>query len=416
RGILEAIGQAVDEEHLGEIVLQRMDEVIPVERIILMAAESGSDRMHVLGQRGGENVKPLDAYVCRCSEIRAGIPSGNERAFEPGVDYTLISPELAGRMNIVAVFPMIDENQRVHGCLAVGGKKSAVRFRAEDVDLLMQVAAETELALQRIRLQRRLLLEQAAAQRLTELNQMKSDFVSYVSHELRTPLTSIKMFSEILRSPRLRLGRTARDYVRVIEGESDRLSRMVTTVLDSARIEQGVKEYRLAPGDLRRHVAAALETMAFQLKQNQFKVRLIQPRTPLAVLADGDAVVQAVVNLVSNAIKYAGQHKRLTVVLERRDGSARCCVRDRGRGIPPEVIPHLFERFYRAPNVRRDVQGVGLGLPLVKHIMEAHSGRVEVTSDVGEGSTFTLIFPLLGEHGSINSSKGKTRREYNSRD
>ncbi|HXX65144.1 MAG TPA: ATP-binding protein [Bacteroidota bacterium] len=415
RSILEAIGQAIDEQQLGEIVIQRMDEVIPVERIILMAAESGTDRMHVLGQRGGENLTHADASACGCGEIQAGIPSATERAFEAGVDFTPISSELAGRMNVVAVFPMVDENQRVHGCLALGGKKSAVRFRTEDVDLLMQVAAETELALQRIRLQRRLLLEQAAALRLTELNQMKSDFVSYVSHELRTPLTSIKMFSEILRSPRLRLGRTARDYIRVIEGESDRLGRMVTTVLDSAKIEQGVKEYRLAPVDLRRHVAAALETMAFQLKQNQFAVRLIQPRVPLPVLADGDAVVQAVVNLVANTIKYAGQRKRLTVVLESREGSARCSVRDRGRGIPPEVIPHLFERFYRAPDVRRDVQGVGLGLPLVKHIMDAHNGTVEVTSEVGEGSTFTLLFPLIGEQRSVNSSKGRTHYEYNSR-
>lgn len=415
RSILEAIGQAVDESQLGEIVIQRMDEVIPVERIMLFAAEPGTEIMRVIGQRGGELFAAIDETPGLWADVRAGVPAGTDRAFEPGVDFTPISADLATRMKIVAVFPMVDENQKVHGCIALGGKRSAVRFRAEDVYLLSQVAAETELALQRIRLQRRLLLEQSAAQRLKELNQMKSDFVSYVSHELRTPLTSIKMFSEILRSPRLRLGRTAREYVRVIEGESDRLGRMVTTVLDSARIEQGVKEYRLAPVDLREHIACALDTMGFQLKQNQFRVRLVQPRTPLVILADADAIVQAVVNLVANSMKYSVGRRHLTVVLERRNNAVTCSVQDQGLGIPPEVIPHLFERFYRAPDVRRDVQGVGLGLPLVKHIMDAHGGTVEVASEVGKGSRFTLVFPALQQSGSVNSPKGRSHYEHNSR-
>jgi two-component system phosphate regulon sensor histidine kinase PhoR len=305
---------------------------------------------------------------------------------------------------------MADENQKVHGCIAVGAKRSAARFTAEDVDLLMQVAAESGLALQRIRLQSQLLLERVAGRRLEELNRMKSDFVSYVSHELRTPLTSIKMFTEILRSRRLRLGRTAREYVGVIEGESERLSRMVTTILDSARIEQGVKEYRLARGDLREHVRCALDAMAFQLKQHGFALRVVQPRRPLMVMADRDAVVQAIVNLVANAIKYSGAKKVLTVKLARRDGAATCSVRDLGRGIPTDAIPHLFERFYRAPEVRRDIQGVGLGLPLVKHIMGAHRGRVEVESVVGKGTVFSLVFPASPEPESAKRPEKRNNR------
>jgi two-component system phosphate regulon sensor histidine kinase PhoR len=310
---------------------------------------------------------------------------------------------------------MADENQRVLGCIALGPKRSAARFTAEDVDLLMQVAAESALALQRIRLQCQLLLERVAARRLEELNQMKSDFVSYVSHELRTPLTSIKMFTEMLCSRRLRLGRTAREYVGVIEGESDRLSRMVTTILDSAQIEQGIKEYRLAPGDLREHVRCALETMAFQLKQNGFAVRLIQPRRSLTVLADRDAVVQAVVNLVANAIKYSAGQKRLTVTIARRDRQVICSVRDRGRGIPTDAFPHLFEKFYRVPEVRREIQGVGLGLPLVNHIMAAHRGTVEVASVVGTGSIFTLVFPAFSGPGWPTDQREGNTYEHNPR-
>ena len=393
RSVLQAIESAVDESHLAEIVVRRMDEVIPVERIALITAESGDSGVRMLAERGWERALSPEDNPCRCTEAHTALPAAADRFLEPGVPHADLPGHLGSRLNIVAVFPLADENQKILGCIAIGPKRSAARFTAEDVDLLMQVAAESGLALQRIRLQRQLLLEQIAARRLEELNRMKSDFVSYVSHELRTPLTSIKMFTEILNSRRLRLGRTAREYVRVIEGESDRLGRMVTTILDSARIDQGEKEYRLVPGDLRDYVRTSLDAMAFQLKQNKFEVRLIQPRAPLRVMADPDAIVQALVNLIANAIKYSFAKKRLTVTLARREGAVTCSVRDLGRGIPREAVPHLFEKFYRAPEIRTAVHGVGLGLPLVKHIMGAHRGTVEVDTAVGKGSTFTLVFP-----------------------
>lgn len=393
RSVLEAIKSAVDESHLAEIVVRRMDEVIPVERIALITAGSGGSGMTILAERGWETPLSAEDSPCRRAEAHAGLPVAAGRYLEPGVPHVPLPDHPGDRLKIVAVFPLSDENHRILGCIALGPKRSAARFTAEDVDLLMQVAAESGLALQRIRLQRQLLLEQIAARRLEELNRMKSDFVSYVSHELRTPLTSIKMFTEMLNSRRLHLGRTAREYVGVIEGESDRLSRMVTTILDSARIEQGGKEYRPVPGDLRDHVRTALDAMAFQLRQNKFDVRLIQPGKPLRVTADPDAVVQALVNLIANAIKYSAGKKRLTVTVARREGAVTCSVRDRGRGIPPEAVPHLFERFYRVPEIRTAVQGIGLGLPLVSHIMAAHRGSVEVDTAVGKGSTFTLVFP-----------------------
>ncbi|HMK38449.1 MAG TPA: ATP-binding protein, partial [Bacteroidota bacterium] len=407
RSILEAIEAALDESHLGEIVVRRMDDAIPVERIALIAAEPGGEGMHVLGASGWDGPSSIGENPCRCGEAHANMPGAVERSFESGVPHTVIPEDLGRRLKIVAVFPMADQDQKVLGCIAIGPKRSAVRFTAEDVDLLMQVAAESALALQRIRLQSQLLLERVAARRLEELNQMKSDFVSYVSHELRTPLTSIKMFAEMLRAPRLHLGRTAREFVGVIEGESERLGRMVTTILDSARIEQGVKEYRMAPADLRDHVRAGLDAMAYQLKQNGFTLRVIQPRRPLRVMADPDAVVQAVVNLVANAIKYSGAVKRVTVKLGRRDGAVVCSITDRGRGIPPEALPHLFERFYRVPEVRREVEGVGLGLPLVHHIMGAHRGTVEVKSAVGKGTTFTLVFPAARGPDPANRQEGR---------
>ncbi len=393
RSILEAVASAVDERQLGEVVVGRTDEVIPVERIALVVADPGSDTLDVLAGRGWERGALRRAKLPLHSGGGVRGPFAADRTFEPGIAHRTIPAELAGDPGIAAVFPLTDENQNVLGCIALGPKRSSARFTAEDADLLMEIAAESALALGRIRLQRQLLLEQVTSRRLEELNQMKSNFVSYVSHELRTPLTSIKMFAEILQSGRVRLGRKAREYIGVIEGESDRLGRMVTTILDSARIEQGVKEYRPVRGDLREIVRKALGAMCYQLKQHGFVVRFTEPRKPLHILADPDAVVQAVVNIIANAIKYSPGRRYLAVTLTRRRDAAACSIRDRGRGIPPAALPHLFERFYRVPDVRRDIQGVGLGLPLVHHIMEAHRGSVEVESTVGKGTTFTLVFP-----------------------
>jgi len=389
--MLDGIGRAEDERAVGEAILRSIDDSIPVERIIVETRDEPGSRS-TLASRGFAAGAERLPVPWEGLESEPSLPRAVAEAVEPGVPVRALRPGEAGA-GVAALFPMTDPDGRARGLIAVGPKKSGARFSAEDMDLMMELSAETRLALGRISLQRRLLLEQAAARRLEELNRLKSDFVSYVSHELRTPLTSIKMFAEILRSRPLRLGRTARGYVRVIEGESERLGRMVTTILDSARIESGVQEYRPVPGDLRQHVRKALGAMEYQLAQHKFRWSLREPRRALEVRADPDAVIQAVVNLVTNAIKYSGERRVLAVNVARRGTGCICAVRDRGIGIEKDLLPHIFERFFRAPGARRTAGGVGLGLPLVRHIMSVHGGTVEVESSPGQGSTFTLVFP-----------------------
>ncbi|HTO93013.1 MAG TPA: ATP-binding protein [Bacteroidota bacterium] len=400
--MLESIGRAEDERGVGEAILRSIDDIIPVERITVHARDEEGVRS-VLASRGFEPGRQSDPLPWERLEGTPSLPLAVTGAVEPGVS---IRPLATGEAapGVAAAFPMTDPGGRARGCIAVGPRKSGARFSAEDMDLMMELSAETGLALGRISFQRRLLLEQAAARRLEELNRLKSDFVSYVSHELRTPLTSIKMFAEILRSRPLRLGRTARGYIRVIEGESERLGRMVTTILDSARIESGVQEYRLVPGDLREHVRKALAAMEYQLTQHRFRWSLREPRRALRVNADPDAVVQAVVNLVANAIKYSGERRVLTVTLARRRALCVCAVRDRGVGIEKDLLPRIFERFYRAPAARRGAGGVGLGLPMVRHIMSVHGGSVEVESLPRRGSTFTLLFPAASPPGGTSTT------------
>jgi len=392
RRFLADIEHAVDERHLGVLLVRRTGEVIPVERMGIFTLTG--NRLHLLAQEGFARLEgrgiPFSWQHLRTS---LGHPVALEGAVETGVETGRADGGVFRRWGMALVFPILGEKDSALGFIVLGPKKSGLRFSAEDVDLMAQVADESGLALERIVLQRRFLLEQAETRRLDELNRMKSDFVSYVSHELRTPLTSIKMFTEMMLSPAMRLGKKAHEYMRIIEGEADRLGRMVSTILDSARIEQGVEEYHFTSTDLALVVRKALSAMSFQLEQRKFRVttRLLRGRVP--VLADADAVSQAVVNIVANSIKYSTDKKSLTVRLLRAGETLRLSVTDRGPGIPAESLPHLFERFYRDPTVKRKIQGVGLGLPLVRHIMDAHGGHVEVESTVGKGSTFTLVFP-----------------------
>ncbi len=290
--------------------------------------------------------------------------------------------------------PMKTESNEVLGMVALRPYSANKQYDENEIDFVLTLCAQSAEILERLLLQERIILERGEKKHYEELSNLKSDFVSTVSHELRAPLTSIKMFSELLRrrvSPR---DTKANEYFRIIDGESDRLNRMVTNILDTARIEKGGKEYVLEDVDLCALVRHALGAMKYQLKKHRFNVELRLTKGKQLIHADADAVAQAIINLVSNAIKYSTGEKFIAVAVLKRNGFVLCRVDDHGDGISQEALPHLFEKFYREPSHSGAVQGVGLGLSLVRHIMDEQGGRVEVRSIPGKGSSFTLFFPI----------------------
>ena len=395
RRFLEEIKRCLDVQELPDLIVRRTDELIPVERIGFFTLQEPGHRVRLLAHR---NYDMLQTHRVRFEveklKTRLQLPIGLDEKIEPGVPYESADPKVFRRWGMALGFTMASENSEFLGFLVLGEKKSGQRFSVEDVDLLNTVTTHAGLAIERITLQFKLTLEHAEAQRLEELNRLKSDFVSYVSHELRTPLTSIKMFAELLKTGTRKLDKKAQEYVRIIEGESDRLNRMINNILDSARIDRGVKEFIFIDVDLRKITGDVLKSMRYQLEKHRFRVEFKTSKRPLPIHADPDAVAQALINLVSNAIKYSTKKKYLKIALSRNSEWTFCRVVDRGSGISEEVLPHLFEKFYRDPSHSLRVQGVGLGLPLVKHIMEVHGGKVEVESEIGKGSSFTLCFPL----------------------
>lgn len=314
---------------------------------------------------------------------------------ETGIPHEAADQRSFDAWGIAIVFPFHAKGGELLGAMALGPKKSGARFSSEDVDLLASVTSQAGLEAERIALQQEILRKEAEAMRQKELNELKSEFVSYVSHEFRTPLTSIKMFAELLANHGRVRGEKSREFLHVIEGEADRLDRMVTTILDSAKIEKGVKLYRFVELDLADVVRDMLQTMEYQLKKENFTVQtngLASSRRYL-VRADRDATLEALINLLSNAIKYSEKKKWIKVALSIDGSWVRCSILDRGRGIPAEVLPRVFEKYYRVPTGSFEIEGVGLGLSLVRSIMEAHGGRIEAASTPGGGSAFHLLFP-----------------------
>jgi signal transduction histidine kinase len=236
--------------------------------------------------------------------------------------------------------------------------------------------------------------------RETEIAQLKSDFVANVSHDLKTPLSVIRMFGETLEMGRVPEEGRRQEYYRVITRESERLSRLIDNVLDFSRIEGGRQRYELTPTAVEPLVRETVDAFAYPLEQQGFEVDVrVAPDLPDVPL-DAEAVGQALTNLIDNAIKYSAD-RRAIAVEARRDGDwLVLAVADRGIGIPPAEQRRIFEKFYRVG--RSETQGrrgSGVGLALVRHVVEAHGGTVGVESAPGEGSRFTLRLPLAGRPG-----------------
>ncbi len=226
-------------------------------------------------------------------------------------------------------------------------------------------------------------------------SQMKSDFIANVSHELKTPLSLIRMFGELLATGKHKGDAMAREYGGIITRESERLTHLIDNVLDFARLERGKASYSFAEGRLEEVVERALDVFQHRLEKEKLRLRTeIEPDLP-PVRMDEDAMTLVLLNLVDNAVKYAGDGGEVSVRLRRAPGAVALAIADHGSGIAPEEQRRIFERFYRATSARaRNVRGSGIGLALVKHIAEAHGGRVEVDSTPGRGSTFTVYIPV----------------------
>jgi two-component system phosphate regulon sensor histidine kinase PhoR len=231
--------------------------------------------------------------------------------------------------------------------------------------------------------------------REVELAQMKSDFVSNVSHEIKTPLSLIRMFGETLQLKRVRSEVKKQEYYNTIVQETERLTRLINNILNFSRMEAGKKEYRFATIDLNEIVRDVLKNYKSHLEHMGFTVsRKIDGRL-LLINADREAVAEALLNIIDNSVKYSREHKDIRISTGQDGGTAFVEIADHGIGIDAHLQKKVFEKFYRVSSgLVHSTKGTGLGLALVKHIVDAHAGTITLKSGVGKGSAFRLLFPI----------------------
>jgi signal transduction histidine kinase len=250
-----------------------------------------------------------------------------------------------------------------------------------------------------------LVAARSAFYRQLRLSEMKSNFVSSVSHELRAPIASVRLLAENLERGKIPEAARQNEYFRFIVQECRRLSSLIENVLDFSRIEQGRKQYEFEPTNftaLARTTVKLMEPYAAEKGVKLGTSGLEPPASNIELNVDGRALQQALVNLIDNAIKHSPKDESVTVGVERKNGPVRAIhlfVSDHGPGIPAAEHEKIFERFYRCGSeLRRQTQGVGIGLSVVRHIVAAHGGRVVVRSAVGQGSRFTIELPERSAH------------------
>lgn len=231
--------------------------------------------------------------------------------------------------------------------------------------------------------------------KLQELDDMKAEFLAHISHELRTPLASIREGTQLLLDeipgP---LSRQQRETLQIMTDSSQRLIRLISMLLDLSKMEAGMMEYRIAPTDLMRVAEGSVKKIRLLAEAKHIQILTENQWGSLRLSLDAARIEQVLDNLLSNAIKFSpeGSAVKLRMESDAQAGIVRISVSDTGPGIPPEDLPHIFERFYQGRvQAGTMLAGSGLGLALAKKVVEAHAGRIWAESELGKGTTVHVI-------------------------
>jgi len=228
-----------------------------------------------------------------------------------------------------------------------------------------------------------------------EILQIKSDFVSSVSHEFKTPITSIKALTERLLEGTVKDQKRLREYYSVISRDAENLSRLVGNILDFSKIEEGKKEYDFEEADFKEWLEQTISDFSGTTQRGKiiFQSGIIDHSIPVKI--DKASMKLAIDNLLDNAVKFSSENSEVNVILERQDKNLLVKIKDSGIGIPVDEQKKIFEKFYRGKDsAAYSATGTGLGLTIVKQVVEAHGGEIRVESEPGKGSRFFVILPM----------------------
>jgi len=387
-----AIGRSTYDEMLREL-LARISEELSVDEASVLLLDEGTSELVMVATHGPPDMRELSLRV----PVGAGVAGTVAATGEPLVledisTVKVVSPRLAAQMSSTAAVPVRNEG-RVVGVLRVSTRERR-SFAPEQVRLLEIVADRMAGALARTRLFE---MERRAREDAERARVARDEVLSIVSHDLRNPVSTVAMSVALLRDPELSLSDVERRVqLDIIARSTERMNRLIRDLLDVARIEQG----RLTI-DCRCHDPAALVEEACDAfraaahdKALTFLCR-VDGELP-RVYVDRDRIVQLLSNYLNNAVKFTSSGGRIEVSAHAEpDGAVRISVTDTGPGIAADDLPHVFTRFWQSKRTAH--LGTGLGLAIAKGIAAAHRGSVDVHSEVGRGSTFSVVLPFSSE-------------------
>ncbi|UCF43059.1 MAG: response regulator [Planctomycetota bacterium] len=248
-----------------------------------------------------------------------------------------------------------------------------------------------------------------AEQERKEQERLKSEFVASVSHEIRTPLSIFKnIVSNALAGVKGHLNPKLRESLEMANGTIDRLARIINEFLDISKIEAGKMRFRLAKFDIRSAISETVRVLSLLANEKDIELKTFLPDRELVVNADRDRIEQTLINLISNAIKFAPDGGHIFVRAKWLDATVAVEIEDDGRGIEAGDIDKIFDRFVQIEKqIGPGEQGTGLGLSIAKELVEMHGGRIEVESELGRGTTFTVLLPLVPQESYLAAFLGR---------
>jgi signal transduction histidine kinase len=389
-------------EELIDLLMDKINAAIPVNRVIFYLKDPLQKRFEAVGFRGiskGEGLRlDLDCggELVGLAETKK-VPLAKKYRAEPEDVEELPAGSCLETLGLDLLIA-IRLQDRLTGFLGMGEKMSKDKYYREDFQLLTPMAEQSVATLERLRLQEAMILEKAEKSKLEELNRLKSEFLSHVSHELRAPLASIRWTVEnLLDGIPEKPSEKTRTVLKRMDECGGHLEGMIEDLLDVTRIEAGRIDLKLEALDVRENVGKAVEIVKPLADRKAIRLESDVPKG-LKILADRDAVEHILVNLLDNAVKYSPEKSTVRIeacpVYGTGPGRIQISVSDRGIGIPKEKHKDIFGRFERVKTdkVERE-KGLGLGLHIVKKLVELQGGKIWVESKPGRGSMFRFDLP-----------------------
>ncbi len=390
---LSSVKNYNDIRSLENLLVEEIDNIIPVERIGFFEGSKNEKSIKMTAENNLSGIIKRSIYVNpqkieNISSVISACPDKIERE----VDASFSTADILKRYGLCLLIPVISGRFNFYGFLALGKKRSDLRFSVEDIELLKSISIAAASTIERIKLQEQLIKERLAAEKLEELNKQKSLYVSSISHDLRMPLTSIKLFTELILENDKTLNDKVKNQLNIIEGETDRLTRLVNNILDVSRIEKGTKEYHFRKINVNSILRKLLALHEKHIQDEGFYLVCKYGEINESILGDEDALMQAIENILNNSIRYSDKTKSIYIQTFRKDDHACITMKDKGIGIQENNLKKIFDPYFRHKN---DKEGIGLGLYIVKHIIDSHDGLIDIDSKIGAGTAITFKFPII---------------------